>query len=425
MRWSQVFLSGLVLLGGGGLVMLSLSAGQDRPAPGTAALTQPAGAPNQPAVRPSPDLSKWEFFPKQIYLSGQRGSEWLQRANRTDGRFVYGYIPALRTPLEGDSYLRQTGAAFALAKAARYYKDDQAKALANQAVLTLLLDTAAADAKNPQVRVCTLPPNAVNRLAAAAMLVQAIAELPAPAADLLDQADQLCNYLGKMQRNDGSLAANDSAAEDGDAADFYSGEALYALTHSYQHRPAAWKLDVVRKALPYYQARWRGAKNLAMVPRHSAAYTEAYLLTKDKAYADFVFELGDWLCTFQFQQLDPLHPLWVGGFMSCVDGKPVPAPPQIVSAAYAESLADAARVARQIGDVTRWQRYKDTLERCLQFLMTLQYTDANSQHFAEWYRPVVLGAFHASHTDGNLRLDYTQQALSAMVQYLTYVAGVQ
>jgi hypothetical protein len=405
--------------------MLSLCAGQDRPAPGTAVAAQPSGASNQPAAQPSVDLSKWEFFPKQIYLSGQRASEWLQRANRADGRFVYGYIPALRTPMEGDSYLRQTGAAFALAKAARYYKDDKAEALAIQAVVTLLVDTAPEDAKEPKVRVCTLPPNAVNRLAAAAMLVQAVAELPAPKADLLDQADQLCNYLGKMQRNDGSLVANDGGADEGDAADYYSGEALYALTHSYQHRPAAWKLDVVRKALPYYQARWRGAKNLAMVPRHTAAYTEAYLLTKDKAYADCIFELSDWLCTFQFQQLDPLHPLWVGGFMSCADGKPVPAPPQIVSAAYAESLADAARIARQVGDVTRWQRYKDTLERCLQFLTTLQYTDANSQHFAEWYRPVVLGAFHASPTDGNLRLDYTQQALSAMVQYLIYVAGVQ
>jgi hypothetical protein len=259
-------------------------------------------------------------------------------------------------------------------------------------------------------------------LAAAALLVQAIAELPAPTADLVTQADQLCNYLGKVQQGDGSLGASNGGAEDREAADFYTGEALVALTHAYQHRPAAWKLAVVRKALPYYQSRWRGGKNLALIPRHTAAYTEAFLLTQDKAYADFVFEMNDWLCTFQFQ--DALQPLWAGGFMSCVDGKPQPVPPQVTSALYAESLVDAARVARQVGDVQRWQRYRDTLESCLNFLTTLQYTDANSQHFAEWYRPVVLGAFHPSHTDGNLRLDYTQQALSAMVQYLLYVAEV-
>jgi hypothetical protein len=413
MRSSRIMLFGLVVLGVAGVATLSWTQGQDRPAP---------VAPVQAAPPPGRDLSKWAFLPKLIYRSGQTASEWLQRANGPDGRFVYGYLPALRTPMEGDSYLRQASAAFALARAARYYGNEQATALARQAVLTLLLDTGEEDAKNPQVRVCTLPPTAVNRLAGAAVLVQAISELPTPAADLLDKTDQLCNYLRKLQRADGSLICNEGAADDAEAVNLYSGEALYALVHSYQQRPAAWKLEAVRKALPYYQARWRTAKNLALIPRHTAAYTEAYLMTKDKAYADCVFEMNDWLYTFQWTQLDPQHPLWVGGFMSCVDGKPSATQPQIVSAAYAESLAEAARVARQIGDVPRWQRYKDTLERCLQFLTTLQYTDGNSQHFAEWYRPVVLGAFHASHTDGNLRLDYTQQAVCAMVAYLIHVA---
>jgi hypothetical protein len=424
MRSSRIFLVSVLLCGAGGIAMISWTQGQDRSPPIPVGPDAKAPLTATPSSPPGRDLSKMGFFPKMIYRSGQAGSEWLQRANGADGRFVPGYIPALRTPLESDSALRQTGAALALARAARYYGNKQAEALASQALLTLLLDTAPEDAKNPQVRVSTLPPGAVNRLAAAAVLVQAVGEMPAPAPDLLDQADQLCNYLRKQQRSDGSFACNEGGADDNDAVNFYSGEALYALTHSYQHRPAAWKLEAVRKALPYYQARWRAGKNLMLIPRHTAAYTEAYLLTKDKAYADFVFEMNDWLCTFQFTQLDPLHPQWVGGFMSCADGKPLPTAPQVVSATYAESLAEAARVARQIGDVPRWQRYKDTLERCLQFLTTLQYTDGNSQHFAEWYRPVVLGAFHASHTDGNLRLDYTQQAVCAMVAYLTHVAEV-
>src|SRR5262249_41913343 len=95
---------------------------------------------------------------------------------------------------------------------------------------------------------------------------------------------------------------------------------------------------------------------------------------------------------------------------------------QIGSATYAESLADACRVARQIGDLPRYQRNRESLERCLQFLTTLQYTDANTQHFADWYRPTLLGAFHASLQDGNLRIDYTQHAVCALMQYLTHVA---
>ena len=58
----------------------------------------------------------------------------------------------------------------------------------------------------------------------------------------------------------------------------------------------------------------------------------------------------------------------------------------------------------------------------MQFLATLQYTDANTRHFADWYRPTLIGGFYASHQDGNLRIDYTQHAVCALVQYLTYVA---
>src|SRR5262245_29692185 len=71
-----------------------------------------------PSVAPRQrDLTKYTPQQRNFYLTGQRGLEWLQRANKPDGRFVHGLVPALRVPLEGDGYLRQAGAAFALARA--------------------------------------------------------------------------------------------------------------------------------------------------------------------------------------------------------------------------------------------------------------------------------------------------------------------
>ena len=35
-----------------------------------------------------------------MHLSAQRGADWLFRANRSDGRFVYGFLPAVNAPLE-------------------------------------------------------------------------------------------------------------------------------------------------------------------------------------------------------------------------------------------------------------------------------------------------------------------------------------
>ncbi len=424
MRTRMAWLVGVLLLAGGGLAAWPLLRGQppsaDPPKP-TTPTPPPAAAPK--ATKPAPDLSKLTPLQQQMYLSVHAAADWLSRANRPDGRFVYGHLSAVNLPMEGDHYLRQVGAAFALARAARFTGQEKYAARATQAVLTLLGDTQTVPSDN-SVRTTRLPHSAVNRLAAAGLLVLAIHELPEPQDDLLQQSDQLCNYVRKMQRADGSLCTTDDLADPRDnpeGLDYYPGEALYGLMRSQQQRPAAWKTEVMKKALAYYRPLWQQNKSMAFVPWQTAACTEAFLLTGEQAYADFVYEMNDWLCTLQYGP-DPRRTFWAGGFMGYADGKPVESPPQVSSASYAESLAEACRVARQTGDVTRYRRYSEALERCLQYLATLQYGEGNTQHFAAWYRPRLVGGFRASDQDGNLRIDYTQHALSAMVQYLVHVA---
>src|SRR5436309_9431519 len=153
----------------------------------------PERAKQDTSTRSSPNLSTYNPLQKQMYLSASRGADWLARANRSDGRFVYGYLPALKANLEGDHYLRQVGAAVALAREARFTGNERHAAIARQAVLTLLLETTVEDGR---VRYTTLPSTVVNRLAAAGLLVLAINELPSPGEDLLQQSEQLCAFIG-------------------------------------------------------------------------------------------------------------------------------------------------------------------------------------------------------------------------------------
>jgi hypothetical protein len=356
-----------------------------------------------------------------MYWSAQRGTDWLCRMNEANGRFRYGCLPALARPMDGDHYLRQAGAAFALARGARLTGNPTHAARARQAVVSLVEETVV-DPHDPQVRHVSLPSSVINRLGAAGLLVLAIHELPGPSDDLLQKSEQLCHFIRKQQLATGELSYWDGPEHrqtaEPDGVNYYPGEALYGLMRSQQHRPAAWKTDVVRKALAYYRPWWRAHKNMALVPWQASAYAEAYLLTREQGFADAVYEMADWLCTLQYDRLDPRRLLWCGGFMGWADGKPVDVPPQISSASYAEGLAAAHSVAVAAGDRARTRRYAEALERCLQFLVTLQYTDANTGHFAEWYRPHLVGGFHASHEDGNLRIDYTQHAVCALVQYL-------
>ena len=70
------------------------------------------------------------------------------------------------------------------------------------------------------------------------------------------------------------------------------------------------------------------------------------------------------------------------------------------------------------GDLQRLTRYSRALESGLQFVLTLQYTEARTQHFVEGFRPAIVGAFHASGQDGKIRVDFTQHTVSALVRHL-------
>ncbi|HTU90813.1 MAG TPA: hypothetical protein VMF69_12110 [Gemmataceae bacterium] len=437
------FLAFLLLLLVGGMTY-SLIRGQERlsldgerPASaGDPSAHQPADAGRSPSHPDklthgsAQDFSKLDDpFTKEMVVSCQRGGEWLWRSNDAKGHFLFVRVPALNSIPEGDNYLREAGAAFALARAARVLGEDRYAARAAQAILTLLDDTIV-DSGEVKCRHTLLPSSILNRLGAAGLLVLAINELPSPQADLLDKSEQLCNWIRHQACDDGSLRCDDSSDEshlkwqnDVDSVNEHPGLALYALLRSQKHRPDAWKTELARKALVYYREWWKQHRSMAFVPWQTAAWAEAYVQTKEPAFAEFVYEMNDWLCGLQYEQLDPRRPLWNGGFMKWSDSKAIDAAPTIGSAIYAEGLVQARRAARAGSDPARYQHYTEVLHRCLQFLVRLQYNEANTQHFEEWYRPRLVGGFHASIQDGNLRIDYSQHALSALAMYLEDLGG--
>lgn len=374
------------------------------------------------------DPAKLPMAQQMLYASAKDGKDWLLRMNRPNGRFLYGFVPSLRVALTEDNYLHQTAAAFALARCARFFKEEQSAAVARQALLTLLLETDK-DAKNPQVR--SPLAGGVNPIAAASWLVLAINELPAPGADLLQQSEELCQFLRGRQQQDGSFAmttaTSDLKANATDpAAATAPGLALYALTRSLQHRQEPWKLEAARKGREYYQAQWRTSKDVAAASWLSAACSEAFLLTREQSFAQFANELNDWLCTLQYKEVQPQRPLWHGGFKKWSDGQLHTTAPDVHTAVSMEGLAQGARLAKERGDLPRFQAYRQALELCGQFLLTLQYTSANSQHFEVKYRhDFLLGGFHPTHQDGLLRIDFTQEAVCGLVKYLADVAEVR
>lgn len=398
--------------------------------------TPSSGQPVVPATRVVPaesalakprDGSKLSEAAQPIFFSASRALAWLKLTSKPDHRFVYGFQPALRVQIDGDNFASQAGATFALARASRYFRDAGGTAIASATALTLFRETMN-DPTDKNQRHTILPAAALNRLSANGLLISAVHELASAEdyKDLVTQADQMCNYLRQQHQPDGSLGVRagttllKSGSDEVDAE--HAGLALQGIIRSQKHRPADWKLEMLRKARTHYHAYWQNNKNLATVCSHTPAYAEAYLQTKEAAFAESVFTFNDWLISLQYRdEFDAGRKQWTGGFPRYRHGKQEAGAPDISSALAAESLAEACRVAKQAGDLPRLQRYERALMMNLHFLMSLQYTAKTTAHFAEFFRPSLLGAFHASHQDGNLRIDYTQHPLCAMVQYLDAV----
>ena len=90
MELRKLLFPSVLVLAGGGFVVFSLSRAQDRSGtPDSAPLTRASSPTAASLVAPERvhrDISKLPRLQQQMYLTAQRGADWLCRANQSDGR---------------------------------------------------------------------------------------------------------------------------------------------------------------------------------------------------------------------------------------------------------------------------------------------------------------------------------------------------
>lgn len=390
----------------------------------------PAAAVAPAARKPAPfdRYRKYDELPEQtreLVFATQRGIEWLSRdgiIHRPNGRFVPGIDPALGQITDDDNFIRQAQGALALSRAAKLTGEEKTAVRAAQTILSLLSEMPK-DAAQPGIR---KPAQSVtcNRLGAAAFLAMAIYELPGVASEMLQSGEELCQFIRVHVQSDGSIRSTTEGEPVDATGDLtYAGPVLMALAMSQRAAPSPWKQDAAMRGLAYYRKQFRAAPNPTIIPWTMAAAAEMHLLTKESSAAEFVFEMADWLRKLQYDAIDRQRSAWRGGFATVSDGKIAQTAPTIETASFAMALADACRMIRLMDrpDTGRYDQYRASLARALQFVATLQYSEENTQHFAAHFRPALVGAFHPSATDGKLRTDHTAVAVIALSQFL--IAG--
>ena len=400
-------------------------------ASGSAGSLGSATSGNRVTSRSSQDIPLKRFDPLVAYPFTTQaavrgvlwGAEWLHRRHQTHGRFLYGFNPALREPIEGDDDLAQARAAMALALAARFCGEEKYAIGAGQTILTLLA-AAPVDTQDTQVRIPRAPSDVCNRVGFAASVILAIHALPSVEGRLLDEAERLALFLRRQSRPDGSIHYIDDPA--GDPLRQYPhgeyehpGWALWAVASSYRYRPSSEKQELIRRGLRHYRARFRANPHPLLAASLILAASEWFIQTQEAEAATAVCEAADWLCTLQIPVTDPRLPQWAGGFRQFRDGRLVETPSGPETGLLVLALSAACQVTRQIPDRDRFGRYATAVVDATRYLAGLQYTEANTRHFDNAFRAhMLIGAFHLSPRDGNIRLDATAHALLGLLRFL-------
>lgn len=395
----------------------------------------PGTLPINPGTTPINAVPLSRFVPLEAFSAHTQTSvravllsaTWMIRMNQSHGRFLYGFNPSLRQPLLRDHDLHQARAALAMAQLARFTGEEKQAAIASQSILALLAATKV-DPADPNCRKPTQNPAVCSRVGFAATLALAIYALPDADARLIQSAEQLCDFLHKQCRADGSVLETDGADTEADPAGVneYPPLALQAIATGNLVRPAAWKLETANRGLVFYRNLFKTKPHPLLAAALTPACAELYQQAKSTEAAACLFELNDYICRQQIASNDSRIPQWYGGVRVFQNGQPTDIPSGPESGLYVQSLSIACQAARLAPDVDRHARYKAATQDAIQYLTELQYVETNTRHFESSFRAnMLMGSFHLSPTEGNIRIDATATAVTGLLRYLSFAAQTE
>jgi orotate phosphoribosyltransferase/AMMECR1 domain-containing protein len=329
-------------------------------------------------------------------------AQYLLRQQKPDGSLYTYYDPFQHRLYEGVDLPRLGHAAWVLARAARVLGGEELRAGADRALdyllhavtkedegLWLEASGQASSVAELSFLLLTLCESAVGESSAhRALAVRAAATL----------WDCVTLPHGRVRTHRGDDATAD------EYQDYFPGQALLALAAASGAGVCAVDEERLARSFLYYRHRFRHRRGFGQVSWYSQAFARWWRVTGDERFADFVFELVEWLLSYQQKS--------TGAFVN--DHQPET--PGYMTAVYLEAVAAASNLAAAFGDSRRQQTYSESYERGLRFLdrLVIQPRDASVLPGGSYALGGLRRALHYS----EVRADFVQHALSAVLECL-------
>jgi AMMECR1 domain-containing protein len=349
---------------------------------------------------------------RDTLIAGVRAAAFhLAQLQGEDGSYCYLYNPFTDT---GDNavfnMVRMAGCAYAMsATAASGICEEEWCAFSASRAIDFLLrhsqkgpngGTYISDLKTPQD----------GKLGSAALLVRAL-QYGSFVQGRLEERKLLIKGVLALQTEHGLFAGVIQKPDDLQTGqDYFPGECLSAL--ALEPEPALQDecRNAVRRAFMPYARRFRSRPTSAFVLWQIETWVASWrrMVNQDDQiaceYAEFVFELADWILQFQHKDPSLVDRDYLGGYYP-------PCPPSSSSAVYTEAVIYAYTLASWLRLSSRVERYRSAARAGLRFIMKLQVPAELKGVFP---RPeLVLGGVTAGLSSFLMRCDYDQHFITA------------
>ena len=338
--------------------------------------------------------------------AAERLADYMVSRQRVDGLFAYQYEPSLDRYTDDDDLSRQAGATWALSAYARATDRRGVRAVALTA-LHHLADRVSDLPGEPGVA-CVTSPNDENAAGLTASTMLSMIDHP-DRASFADQRDRLISGLLWLQQDDGRFLTAFPPARHLGSQTYQPGLVLLALARAYDVGPRADILASFDAALPFYRRLFRSEPDAAFCVWQIQAFGAMARHTKRRDYAEFTFEMADWLLRFQLDEANCAYPELRGGLATHGPGRV-----GVSTAAYLEGIADALDLAQWQNDAKRSAAYQHAVRTGVRFVLQLQVRPEEA--FYSLAPSEVVWGVRAAPTKNLLRIDYCHHALTALTK---------
>ena len=328
---------------------------------------------------------------------------YLLKHLKEDGTFYSRYEPFHNRLYESVDPARQAYGAWVLARAAKMLGGDALNGELKRAasrVIDALMDHFCYESDDLWLRF----ENETPSVAELSFLVLALANLPDadPRRSLMkDLAAKLWNCI---ELPHGRILTHPVSEPSYEAfQDYFPGQVLLALAIAAAENVTEIDRGRLQLAFRYYRHRFHYKRHFGQVAWLLQAFSRWWRVTGDKAFADFVFEVADWLLGYQLEK--------TGAFIN--DHQPDT--PGYTTAVYLEGLAAVLPMAAGVGDDNRYQTYRHSFLEASSFLdrLIIQERDQSILPGPDF----ALGGLRQGLYYSEVRTDFVQHSLSALLEF--------